>query len=464
VLQAGAKYVGPFTLPLKTGAEYITIQSSRAGELLEGVRVSPSQSALFAKIVTSSVEPAVKTAVGSHHFRFIGIEFATENAATLSYGIVWLGDGATSGPQNTIAKVPHNLIIDRCYVHGLPIQNVQRGIALNSAETSILNSYISEIHWAGNDTQALGGWNGPGPFHIINNYLEAAGENILFGGATPAIQNLIPSDIEIRRNHLFKPLAWQIGHPTYAGTPWTVKNLLEFKSGRRIVVEGNVLENNWAQAQTGFAVLFTVGNDSGAWAQVEDVQFTNNIVRHVASGVNMRGADVSPGSGLRRLTIRNNLFEDVGAFSGEGKLFQILRGPIDVTIDHNTAFHTGSTIIFDGAVAENFTYTNNIAQHNAYGVFGNGGSIGTAALNKYSVGWSFKRNIIAEPPQGIDPSQYPPDNYFPPSIDDLKFANRTESDYELAAGSRFKRKAIDGSDIGCDFAALSKATSWFKQE
>ena len=34
VLQAGATYTGPFTLPNKAGAAFITIQSSRVSELL----------------------------------------------------------------------------------------------------------------------------------------------------------------------------------------------------------------------------------------------------------------------------------------------------------------------------------------------------------------------------------------------------------------------------------------------
>ena len=31
----------------------------------------------------------------------------------------------------------------------------------------------------------------------------------MFGGADPAVTNLVPSDIVLRRNHLFKPLAWR---------------------------------------------------------------------------------------------------------------------------------------------------------------------------------------------------------------------------------------------------------------
>src|SRR6187455_1046082 len=40
ILEAGAVYMGPITLPVKSGTDYITIQSSRVGELPDGVRVS----------------------------------------------------------------------------------------------------------------------------------------------------------------------------------------------------------------------------------------------------------------------------------------------------------------------------------------------------------------------------------------------------------------------------------------
>src|SRR6185369_16857649 len=48
VLDAGATYRGPFTLPKKTGDLYVTIQSSRASEITG--RVTPAQSGLLAKL------------------------------------------------------------------------------------------------------------------------------------------------------------------------------------------------------------------------------------------------------------------------------------------------------------------------------------------------------------------------------------------------------------------------------
>src|SRR5439155_7972215 len=131
-----------------------------------------------------------------------------------------LGDG--SAAQNTPASVPHDLLVDRVYVHGDPTVGQKRGIGLNSASTSILNSYIADIKAVGQDSQAIGGWNGPGPYTITNNYLEAAGDNLMFGGGDPAIPNLTPTHIVIRRNTLSKPVEWRTSNPQ-----WQVKNIFE---------------------------------------------------------------------------------------------------------------------------------------------------------------------------------------------------------------------------------------------
>ena len=67
---------------------------------------------------------------------------------------------------------------------------------------SISASHISDCKGVGQDTQAIAGWNGPGPFTIDNNYLEGAGENVMFGGADPAILNLVSDRITFRRNYV----------------------------------------------------------------------------------------------------------------------------------------------------------------------------------------------------------------------------------------------------------------------
>ena len=75
ILEAGATFVGPFTLPAKSGNAYITIQSSALSALpAEQERVSPQNAAAMPKIVSPGKgQPAIKTAPGAHNYRLVGI-------------------------------------------------------------------------------------------------------------------------------------------------------------------------------------------------------------------------------------------------------------------------------------------------------------------------------------------------------------------------------------------------------
>jgi len=367
-LQAGATYTGNFTLPAKSGSDWIIIRTSAPDSSIPppGTRITPAYASVLPKIVTPNAAPALEATNGAHHFRLIGLEFTVAASAPLTYNLVALGDLQTS-----LSQSPHDLILDRVYIHGNPSFTLRRGVLLNCATAAVIDSYIADCHEVGADSQAIGSWNGPGPFKIVNNYLEGAGENVIFGGADPKIANLTPSDIEFRRNHCFKPLSWRISDPSYAGTPWGVKNLFELKNAQRVLIDGNIFEHNWTHAQNGYAILFTVRNDEGTapWIVVQDVTFTNNIVRRVAAGINMHGDDnLQRTMVTRRVRIANNLLEEVDGqrWAGNGTAFQFQRGPHDVTIEHNTVFHTGNVISAGDTPSEALVFRNNLLSHNEY--------------------------------------------------------------------------------------------------
>src|SRR5215813_8317181 len=174
LLQAGATFKGNFVLRNKNGAGWITIRASTSDQNLPpGTRVTPNSASSMPKIISPNSEPAAQTATGAHHYRFVGIEFGVAPGTNI-YSIV-----AFDANQTSLEQTPHDLIIDRCYIHGNAGDNARRGVMINSASTAIIDSYISNIHEVGADSQAIAGWNGPGPFKIVNNYLEAAGENFL---------------------------------------------------------------------------------------------------------------------------------------------------------------------------------------------------------------------------------------------------------------------------------------------
>jgi hypothetical protein len=454
VVEAGATFKGPFTLPKKTGTGWLTIRTSTPDKQFPppGTRVAPSHAPLMPKLISWKGEGVVLAERGAHHYRFIGIEVAPSEGSYL-YSLMWFG----TNRERTVEELPHHIIVDRCYLHGDPKKGSRRGVALNGRHLAVVDSYLSEFKEVGGDSQAILGWGGAGPFKISNNYLEGAGENIMFGGGDPYIKDLVPSDIEVRGNHLVKPLRWKKNEPGYEGTQWSVKNLFELKNARRVIVDGNVMEHSWEEAQTGFAVLFTVRNQDGnaPWSVVEDVQFVNNIVRHSGSGITLMGHDNNrpwdQSQETKRILIRNNLWEDIGGerWGGRGILFQMVEGTSDVKFEQNTGVQRGYTLFSMGPPHRRFTFRNNIAPHNEYGIFGNDVGVGVAALDAYFPDAVVTENVLA----GGEASRYPDGNVFPDSLDAVPFADRKAGNYRLTGGIKHLKNA------GVDASALCAAMS-----
>jgi hypothetical protein len=451
VLQAGATFVGPLNLRDKgTGADYITIRTSDlAGISRENERIQPAQHARsMPKIVSPSQLSSITTSPQAHHYRFIGVEFAPAANADYVYNLINLGEGN----YTSLSQLPHHLVFDRCYVHSTGLNKARRGFALNSAETSIINSHVSGFAGAGDETQAIAGWNGLGPFHIINNYLEGGGEVVLFGGADPSITNLVPSDIEIRRNYLYKPAEWQ--------GKAMIKAMFELKNTRRAVIDGNLLESPLRMT----AFVITVRNQGGRapWSTIEDVQITNNIVRHASTGVNILGHDNEQSSQeARRLRVAGNLFVDLVNPGDIGYFLQIGGGD-SITVENNTVQHQGNVISSYGAPTTHFIFRDNIVQFNSYGIvcFTQGKTCpsGNPFCNCFP-GGTFRGNLIVDnlgavARESID-KRYPPGNYFPSSFEAVGFADYGRGNWRLGIRSPYRGKATNGKDPGVDINALN---------
>jgi len=456
-IDAGATFTGPFTLPSKSGDGWIVVRSADPELPAAGTRVTPADAAHMPKILAPNSESAFVTAAGAHHFRLVGLEIAPVDANAMVYVLVQLGDGATT----QLSDVPHDLVLDRLYVHGTPTGYLKRGIGIDSARTAVIDSYVSDCHAVGQDAQAIACFNGPGPFKIVDNYLEGSGENVIFGGADPKIPNLVPADIEIRRNYFSKPLTWKTDDPSYAGTHWSVKNLLELKNAERVLVQCNVFEHNWADAQVGLSILMTPRNQDGSapWCAVSDVTVVDNVVRDVASGFNLAGEDdLHPSQETQRIVVANNLVYglDPAKWGGDGRSFQVTtpgRPILGLKIAHNTVFTVGNATVSAGdtmPVAQDFVFRDDLVSHGSYGVFGSGKGEGTAALDFYFPGWKFDHDVGI----GFPAQSYPTGNAFPATPADVGFVDYAGGDYRLGAASLYKGTASDGTDPGADIDRL----------
>lgn len=181
---------------------------------------------------------------------------------------------------------------------------------------------------------------------------------------------------------------------------------------------------------------------------------------------------------MARIKIANNLFDSVGGQQygfncfNNGRLFLIdtggegLTGPFDLSITHNTALQNGNPISTgsrnsDGSyqTKPRFRFSDNIAAHNEYGVYGDGGLRNKRTIDAFFPDSTFTKNVFAVTPSYVDVSEFPAGNYILPSWNEVGFVDQANSNYRLASGSQYKNAGTDGKDIGVDIDALEKATA-----
>ena len=197
---------------------------------------------------------------------------------------------------------------------------------------------------------------------------------------------------------------------------------------------------------------------SAPWTRVQDVTFTNNIVRHVAGVANIAGFDDSdPTLRTERITFRNNLFEDVNhtAYGTNAKAMLVGDGAATLVFDRNTIIHTNSSVLYAyGASMPGVVYTNNLSQHHRYGIMGSGASTGKPTIAAYFPGGVVQCNVLA----GGTASLYPTPNAFPTVAQwDSAFVDPAAGDYRIASGSAVAAAGCGGSVPGADFPVLNAA-------
>jgi hypothetical protein len=422
-LAPGATFRGEYRLPVKPGTGWVTITTNVALPL---GRMTPAQagSLRLARIVSGQGwEPALRTDPGASHYRVQGVELTFEDRALQfgSGGIVRLGSG-----QQTVANTPAWIMLDRVWIHGYAHQITKRCVELNTAWSAVIDSYLDDCHSNTQDSQAIMGWNGPGPYRIENNYLAGGAEIVMFGGADPSIPDLVPSDITIRRNHFHRPTSWK-SRPTVM-----VKNSFELKNARRVLAEGNVFEGNWTDGQVGYSLNLKSANQSGSctWCVTEHVTIRYNEILNSTSGITILATSSNPDVPLNNLLIEHNLLHKLGPdsdFGGWGVGFQTVSGPYRVTIRNNTIISNRQPLIFSSGTNANFTFAGNVTLRGQYGIKGNGTPEGTASITQYAPGGVVTGNVLI----GARASLYPTGNHFPATVADVGFANYPGGDYRI---------------------------------
>ena len=354
-------------------------------------------------------------------------------------------------------------IIDRCYLVANSSQDCRRGVTGNQGgHLGIIDSYFENFREVGADSQAVGIWQNPGPILLRNNFLEGAGENVLFGGADANAEANQPQDITILRNHVFKRTAWN-------GGSFSVKNHLEFKNAKRILVEGNIFENTFQMAQF-HSQVYTPRNQSGGnpWASVEDLTFRYNRITNFPSLFNMlQTDDAFPSGTLTRVHIHDNFAEGQGFYGTSAQIYRTIQSPNDLVIEHNTVVPTVNSVgvafyWIDGTghQGERLTVRSNITPHNAFGILGDADGSGITAMNTFWIdagqpnGWVYDYNMDYSPKGGENPGG---NNVYPTNQTAVKFVDSANGNYRLASDSPGYKNGHDSKDRGVNWTAFDAA-------
>lgn len=515
-LAEGASFTltGDPSFPAKNcdSGHWITIRTSAPDSSLpaEHTRINPS----YAGVASLSGRPAfsgpnkkimAKLLVSGSgdiqigdHYRLIGLEITRPSDGTWHNALVGLAGS--------------HIILDRDWIHGDSTADTTHLVQTQDGadHVAIINSYMNDAHCnaSKNVCSDSQDWSDGGHGKVMkafNNFMEASGESVLFGGAKAVI---ITSDVEIRLNHMFKPLTWNPLDKKYIGTKFSVKNNFELKEGERIFLEGNIMENTWGGfTQKGANIVLTPKNSSCSICYVSDVTLRYNYVLHGARGLELaNGQSGSKWSlGGYNYSIHDLVFDgmqyaecyECGYFLNEfNSAYSSTEPPPsaevmhDVTLNHITIVNTGFLATGKTATGfmamsgppkgnktatpriDNFNVTNSIADAGNSGAYSSGGgsdncSVGEKTVaDKVSACWTGSSSLTSDlfvTDYTTSTITFPSGNFTASAwskVGFVNFNNGDGGDYHLTTSSKYHNAGSDGKDLGADIDAVDSAKNF----
>ena len=557
LVTAGSVIQGPIVLKPKgcSNSQWITIKSTgvsngnfpaegtRATPCIAGIASLPSRPAypcanvgtnLTAQIFAPSSSNAIQ-APGADHYRLIGLELTRDQTAKkIIYMIVDL-----SGTS----PITNNIIFDRVWFHGVNATNFPQTSTTDTSTTraiylgqsnhiAVIDSYISDFYNNGStasngntDSQCIGGGVGSVPntgwgvYKFVNNHCEGGSEGIILGGSGgPALTppgctfgvncNLdVPADIEVRRNYFFAPNYWNGNTTTINATGWpNRKNGIEFKTGARILLEANVMENCWYSSQPYCYVFdFAPKNQSNAPATpivgICPSCLVQDFVARYNYGYNYPGDMIAIYSTQdigctncttlgRRGSVHDNLVGDklnkgsLTLTGFDGIEFLATAGPMtQITINHNSVVNGWRSFLvmsantnssgasgYDQMVIQDNIGTYTPASQGAPYLNGGGCGAGQTFQNFLTTcvtTSTVNHNVVFNTP---NLNGWPAGNFFQTSASGVGFTSYGNGDslfnpsnYQLLNTSPYHNAASDGLDIGANVPLVQSNIAGVRQ-
>lgn len=291
---------------------------------------------------------------------FSNLSFNTSPLPNITNHITLGGDRTT---MKSVAEVPAGFNFTNCDFIG----PARRAIMANCADLVVDGCSFVSYKILGKDSQGICGWNGSRNHIIRNCDISAASENIMYGGADAASEDMFPRDVFIEHNKLTKEQVW-------SNQNYNMKALFELKNIIHCIFNNNILNGNWKQAwgmAPGIVIKSCNQEGSNPTARSEDISILNNDLSNVGAYfiLNGRNDGGQPSGVMNVVLIKNNFCHDMND-QPDGRAFAISGNPQIVTINHNTIYENRHSFMefMDGVVPSDIIITNNIACHGIYGL------------------------------------------------------------------------------------------------
>jgi hypothetical protein len=335
---------GPFTLANGTSSNTSNYDDVQYMWTAECSGANCAAVSFCSPVAGGSVPTCASSTVAPDHWLIEDMEARMSVGNKSNQNII---DLPGSGSETSLTEIPQHIHFRKIWQHGdwtslaAGANSISAGMAINCQFCSLVDSQFSQNLRPGAEGHSVSA-QGQGPYKFDHNWLEGQSSGIFAGGAESstayAIFGLVPfQDVEIRRNRITFPYAWlgvtnstcgthadftippsnpYWGCTTTAGYNIVRKNIEEIKSGERVLVSGNILENSDdSGGQSGVTDDWNVQNYLLNYQlAMTDISFFNNIVRNSCEGFEVDGSNPSNNAGggaafpFRRGWWANNLF------------------------------------------------------------------------------------------------------------------------------------------------------------
>jgi len=189
---------GPIELPVPSGSKYISIiwtGLNVPANRRVGIADMTGAPTITAPSSGGNNTPALRTpatapASPPHHYRLVGIHLKKDNESLPATRLIDFGTDSGGG-QNSVAKIPHHFIVERCWLDGGASDTSQttNGIRIYASSVTVKDSALKEFRLigAGIDTSPISLAAGQGPYSFMNNEMVATSENFNIAGGPTAL-------------------------------------------------------------------------------------------------------------------------------------------------------------------------------------------------------------------------------------------------------------------------------------